>query len=276
MKKWISIISVCLSLVAVAVVAVSVFPAAQLLLSEDEHEPIVVSNVNILSKLRQTATEKEELQYLVLGDSVARGLGSGDRAPHGYSSLVVKGLGEEERIPLELHNHGVSGQTSQRLLDSLSQEEIRSQVAEADLISLTIGGNDLLKEALQSNPLQVLSEFERIQNVYNHNLDQILKEIRALNSDAPVLLTSLYNPISPSEPYYGLSNKLLRQWNAGMKKTAYHHPLTHVVDVDNRLRSAQGEWLHDEIHPNEKGYRLIAEGILEDIRNQAQSSASNR
>ncbi|MDR6225017.1 GDSL-type esterase/lipase family protein [Desmospora profundinema] len=277
MKKWIWIIGVSLSLVAIAFTSIYLYPVAQLLLAEDEQEPLVVSNVNILSKLREVAGEKESLQYLVLGDSVARGLGSGKAVPHGYSSLVVKGLGEEERIPLELSNQGVSGQTSERLLQSLEQTEIREQVADADLISLTIGGNDLLKEALrQNNPVRVLSNFEHIQQTYNSNLDQILKEIRTLNPDAPILLTSLYNPISPSEPYYGMSNKLLRQWNLGMKKTAYHYPLTHVVDVYDRLRTAQGEWLHDEIHPNEQGYRLIADGILEEIRNQAHSSASNR
>lgn len=276
MKKWMVIISVSLSLVAIAFAAIHYYPVFQLMLIKEKQDPVVVPNVDILTRLQDDAAAKDSLQYLVLGDSVARGIGSDPSAPHGYSSLVVKGLHEMERIPLKLSNQGVSGQTSQRLLSSLYRADIRKQVVQADLISLTIGGNDLLKEALQTNnPVSALSEFPTIQEQYYHNLDKILNEIRELNPNAPILLTSLYNPISPDEPYYGLSDKLLRQWNRGMKTIASHYRLTHVVDVAHRLRNTDGDWLSDEIHPNERGYRLIADGILEDIRSQPRSSASN-
>ncbi|PTM59452.1 GDSL-type esterase/lipase family protein [Desmospora activa] len=277
MKKRLFIIGVVLSLVVIAFAVIRYYPIAQLMLTKDEQDPFVVSNVNILSKLQKDASNKDSLHYLVLGDSVARGVGSNQSAPHGYSSLVVKGLGDAERIPLQLNNQGVSGQTSQRLLSSLQRSDLQQQIADADLISLTIGGNDVLKKALQkNNPVSVLSDFPAIQEEYYRNLNNILKEIRGLNPDAPILLTSLYNPISPDESYYGLSVKLLQQWNRGMKKIAYQYGLTHVVDVDDRLRTAHNSWLSDEIHPNEKGYRLIADGILEEIRNQPRSSADNR
>ncbi|MFC4076709.1 GDSL-type esterase/lipase family protein [Salinithrix halophila] len=268
MKKWI-LLAASLSLVAIAV---KLYPVAQILLAEEPAEPIVVSNVNIMGKLKQTADKKKKLNYLVLGDSVARGIGS-KHSQHGYSSLVVKGLGKE-RVPLRLINKGVVGQTSKKLYEAVRTPDVESHVKKADMISLTIGGNDLIKVALeQDNRLSVLSDFNSIQSNYQKNLAGILSHIRKMNPDAPILLTSLYNPISPDESYYNLSNKLLKKWNVGLKEVAYRYSMTHVVDVNTRLRAGKGTWLSDEIHPNDRGYRMIADGILHDIRFPSQTSA---
>ncbi|OYD07693.1 GDSL-type esterase/lipase family protein [Paludifilum halophilum] len=261
-----------LGLSLIAAIMVQLYPMAKIMLVEESPEPIVVTDENILSQLKKNVQDKEELNYLVLGDSVARGIGS--KGPdQGYGSLVVKSL-NKERIPLKLVNKGVTGQTSKKLAESITTPDIREKVKSADLISLTIGGNDLIKVALENqNPVSVLSGFEGIQKGYEQNLTRILHRIRKLNPDAPILMTALYNPISPEEPYYGISHSLLKKWNIQMKQVAHDFPLTHVIDVDQRLRAANGEWLSDQIHPNNKGYRVIAEGILAEIRGNRHTSA---
>lgn len=270
MKRWIWIVS--LSLVIVPVF--KFYPVIQWMFAEPPTEPVMVSNENILSSLKEKAQGRTDLNYLVLGDSVARGFGSKKTGPHGYSSLVTKGLAQDE-IPLKLINRGVVGQTSKQLVDYIKKPEIQQEIRKADLISLTIGGNDLLKVALQEkDPLSVLSGFDRIQSRYQRNLSGILKEIRALNGDAPILVTSLYNPVLPDQSYYPVSNRLLKNWNIGMKKAAYQYRLTHVVDVSDRLQAGKGNWLSDEIHPNDRGYKRMAEGILEEIRASRLTSAT--
>ncbi|PTX64890.1 lysophospholipase L1-like esterase [Melghirimyces profundicolus] len=272
MKKWILII-ISLSLV---VLSIRYYPLIRFMVAEKPEEPIMVSDVNILSKLKEAAKEQETLNYLVLGDSVARGFGSEKTGPHGYSSLVVKGLGQDE-ISLNLVNKGVVGQTSTKLRNYIQKKDIRESIANADLISLTIGGNDLLKVALkENNPLRVISDFNRIQAQYKENLSGILKEIRSLNHEAPILITSLYNPVSKGEPFYRISNHLLNQWNVGLKQMAYGYSLTLVVDVADRLPAGSRNWLSDQIHPNDRGYRLIADGILDEIRSSRPTSASAR
>lgn len=270
MKRWIWV-AVSLSLIFPVV---KFYPLLQRMFAESPPEPTMVTQENILNHLQEKAEEKAELNYLVLGDSVARGFGSEKSGSHGYSSLVAKGLAEDD-IPLHLINRGVIGQTSKQLTGYIQTRNIRQEIREADLISLTIGGNDLLKAALQDHdPLRILTDFNRIQSGYKKNLAAILTEIRALNQEAPILITSLYNPVLPDEPFFKVSNRLLKSWNIGMKEVAYSCRLTHVVDVTDRLMAGKGNWLSDEIHPNDRGYRWMAEGILEEIRANRSVSAS--
>ncbi len=272
MKKWIWVV-VSLSLIFPVV---KFYPMLQWMFAESPPEPVTVTQENILTKLKEKTEEKSELNYLVLGDSVARGIGSEKPGSHGYSSLVAKGLAEDD-IPLQLINRGVIGQTSKQLTGYIRTPNIRQKIREADLISLTIGGNDLLKVALQNDdPFRILTDFDRIQSGYKKNLDSILMEIRTLNREAPILITSLYNPVLPQESFFKVSNRLLKSWNIGMKEVAYTYRLTHVVDVTDRLTAGKGDWLSDEIHPNDRGYRWMAEGILNEIRSNRSVSASAR
>lgn len=237
-------------------------------------ESDTVSQMNILSHLKDQAQRKDPLNYLVLGDSVARGFGSQKTGPHGYSSLVAKAL-KEEGIDLDLVNRGVVGQTSAKLLQSIQDSQIQTDIRNADLISLTIGGNDLLKVALEEEkPLHILFSFDEIQAKYEKNLSSIITTIRSLNRDAPILITSLYNPISPEKSYYRISNQMLKRWNSDMKRVADRNPFTYVVNVTDRLQGEEEQWLYDQIHPNDQGYRLMAGGILDEIRAKRTVSAS--
>ncbi|MGF7089189.1 lysophospholipase L1-like esterase [Kroppenstedtia sanguinis] len=272
MKRWIwAVVSLCLILSVI-----KFYPMLQWMFAGPPPEPVMMTQENILTQLREKAKEKAELNYLVLGDSVARGFGSEKSDSHGYSSLVAKELAKDQ-IPLQLINRGVIGQTSKQLTGYIQTPNIQQEIREADLISLTIGGNDLLKAALQDHdPLRILTDFDQIQSRYKKNLDTILTEIRAHNRKAPILITSLYNPVLPDEPYFKISNRLLKNWNIGMKEVAYSYRLTHVVDVTERLIAGKGNWLSDEIHPNDRGYRWMAEGILDEIRANRSVSASAR
>src|SRR5699024_12383519 len=114
-------------------------------LQDKPPEAIMVSKENIFAKLKQASQEQPHLNYLVLGDSVAQGFGSEKSGLHGYSSLVVKGLGKEE-IPLDLINRGGVGQTSGKLRHYIQKEKVQQDIEQANLISLRIGGNELVKE----------------------------------------------------------------------------------------------------------------------------------
>ena len=145
------------------------------------------------------------------------------------------------------------------------------------MISITIGGNDLLKVVLHhENPLDALKKFRHIQDRYRDNLHAILEQIRLHNPRAPILITSLYNPVEPEEPYFPIVQKLLKQWNAGMKEVVRTYPDASVIDVDRRLPPNDRNWLADEIHPNDWGYQLMAKGMLESIRGKVSEAVSEQ
>lgn len=233
-----------------------------------------VQQRGLLHDLREIAAKDGRLDYLVLGDSVA--LGKGSAKEEGYSYWVAEYL-KDNGIDVHLDNRAVSGQTSDQLLRSLGDRDLLSQIERSDLISITIGGNDLLKAVLHhENPLDALKKFRHIQDRYRDNLHAILEQIRLHNPRAPILITSLYNPVEPEEPYFPIVQKLLKQWNAGMKEVVRTYPDASVVDVDRRLPPNDRNWLADEIHPNDWGYQLMAKGMLESIRGKVSEAVSEQ
>ncbi|GBF75381.1 hypothetical protein PA598K_03784 [Paenibacillus sp. 598K] len=91
--------------------------------------------------------ERQELRITALGDSLTRGVG--DPNGRGYVNQVLDGLGEKLEVPVRLNNNlAVSGMRADELADKLESDSgYQYAIRQADLILLTIGGNDLFQFA---------------------------------------------------------------------------------------------------------------------------------
>ena len=79
----------------------------------------------------------EQKSYVALGDSITTGYGLEENET-GFARQVADSNG------YTLTNLAQNGATSSMLLTSLSDSEVSSAIASADLITITIGGNDLM------------------------------------------------------------------------------------------------------------------------------------
>ena len=79
----------------------------------------------------------EQKSYVALGDSITTGYGLAENET-GFARQVADSNG------YTLTNLAQNGVTSSMLLTSLSNSEVSSAIASADLITVTIGGNDLM------------------------------------------------------------------------------------------------------------------------------------
>ena len=79
----------------------------------------------------------EQKSYVALGDSITTGYGLAENET-GFARQVADSNG------YTLTNLAQNGVTSSMLLTSLSDSEVSSAIASADLITVTIGGNDLM------------------------------------------------------------------------------------------------------------------------------------
>ncbi len=92
------------------------------------------------------AQESASLQMVSLGDSIARGYGC--RTEEAYGWILADALRErtaEKGIGVSYHNCGVDGQTSVELLESVRSPEMEALLSRADILTISIGGNDLLQ-----------------------------------------------------------------------------------------------------------------------------------
>lgn len=127
-------------------------------------------------------------RYVALGDSLAAGVGS--FTFFGYVPRLALLLTKRLKRVVLTTNLGRFGWTSQRLLNALRTDQgFRKAVTRAQLITVDIGGNDLLGCRHQEACLEeALVEFRQ-------NWQEILREIRRLNPKATLLTMTLYNPV---------------------------------------------------------------------------------
>ncbi|MDR7072342.1 GDSL-type esterase/lipase family protein [Fictibacillus barbaricus] len=210
---------------------------------------------------------KSSFVHIVLGDSVAQGRGS-DQG--GFPVKVNKSLENLTGKKFELENLGVSGATSKGLVNQLKQPAVLEAVQKADIISINIGGNDIVQVAKTEGPLKAIQGYDHVKNEYEKNLQDIFKVIRSQNPNAILVLNELYNVVNTDKNYYPASEKLLNDWNLIAYETALSNKPALVVPVSEALPTKDmDKWLYDSIHPNEEGYERIAEKTITVFKNHS-------
>ncbi|AEI46346.1 SGNH/GDSL hydrolase family protein [Paenibacillus mucilaginosus] len=202
------------------------------------------------------AEDDGKFRVLALGDSLTRGYGDPEGKGYaGYLADALKGKAKEEVV---LENLGVNGQTSPQLAEMLGQAAVQGQVKAADIILVSIGGNDLFRggETLATLDLAAVA---KIQEEYTKQLQGILGRLRELNPQANLFLIGLYNPFIELKDA-NVTSKIVRDWNYQAAETAAAYPKTVLVPTFDLFQLKVSDYLYtDQFHPNVQGYKLIAE-----------------
>ncbi|MDN4075608.1 GDSL-type esterase/lipase family protein [Fictibacillus terranigra] len=206
----------------------------------------------------------KELHHLALGDSVIQGRGSNQG---GFIKMANNEMSALTFKKVQLDNQGISGATSSDLLTYLSSPGMSDRVKSADIITINIGGNDLVKLALKEGPVKALQDYQNVKSTYEKNLIDIFSLIRKENPHAILVYNELYNAVDSEESFYPATKKLLNDWNLIAYETTSNYkpsvviPSSEVLKPENRK-----EWIYDTIHPNEKGHERIARQMIKALK----------
>jgi lysophospholipase L1-like esterase len=214
------------------------------------------------------------VRYVALGDSIAAGTGS----EVDYVELYAERFSEETGAEVVVENTGVPGWTTDDLLRALQDDEdLRASVADADLVTVNIGGNDLLRPlgALLRGECGGDDEQDCIREAIAALLegwDAVLDEVLELtDGEADGLRTmDLYAPRSVFRVQPARERDLLDHLddvNAQLRAAAEArgiavadvHAAFHTDEVEEgtvRLLSIDG------VHPNADGHARIADELL--------------
>lgn len=210
-------------------------------------------------KNSQTTEQTTKKIVVALGDSLTRG--TGDDSGKGYVGFVTEHLKEQlEQQEMMVHNLGINGQTSTQLIQQLKQPNVTTHIKEADVILMTIGGNDLFQkgETLQNLSLE---NIKKIQKEYLENLKQIFTQIREQNDLVTVFILGLYNPFIDLDESK-ITNTIVRNWNfATENMTGEFDQIVFVPTFDLFQLSVNDYLYSDHFHPNQAGYQLISDRL---------------
>lgn len=212
-------------------------------------------------------------RYTALGDSIAYGIGS--PTLYGYVPRFRDYLVTATGQPVALANFGVPGIKTGDLLFMLRWDVprgIRAAVRDAHILTISIGGNNLLQYSHDSyNTFDTAGATREMETVRSHWL-QILQQIRgSIGSRARLYVMTLYNPYEGDDPLYPTIDRYVRGLNAARADPAYQSGYGYkIADVYAHFAGAfpDGTWKtcawtyfcapYRDPHPTDAGHAEIA------------------
>lgn len=211
----------------------------------------------------------QDLKIVSVGDSLTEGVGDVTNQG-GYTSFLEQQLRSQKGFnDVNIINYGVQGLTTTDLLHRLENDIPEQAMDQADIVIITIGGNDML-QVVQQNFLNLSFDiFEQEQARYESRLKGIIDEIRSMNSEAQIFLVGLYNPFFAIGVLFEEIDMVIKTWNNASKDLLSGYSETTYVEIEDIFEDQSERLLYtDEFHPNTRGYELISERIVETIIKQ--------
>lgn len=243
--------------------------------------------------------EGDRIHCVALGDSIAKGYaGRGQEDLRSYTQLIADEVSAETGILAECENFAKNGRDSERLnSEILSTEEALAALDRADIVTLTIGANDLmqefrkaaqevlgtdrqflsvydafdaLQEGVEGNPLLIVKILDVLNNwdysVFEEQWIMAMETITAHRKDtAQLIVTNIYNPVGRIELPESM-NDIVEDIILNMNQIMYEHAEEYDYRVVDLFDSEICEYTQEDgLHPDQEGQELIAKLAAEKL-----------
>jgi len=210
----------------------------------------------------------KKVYYLALGDSLAYGEGAYGKKVSGYTSIVKDYLKEQGILEVYVDEFAQSGYRTTDLINDIEDNKkivkgkkditIKNALIKADLVTLSIGANDILNKINIENE----APYEKIYDYIDElaiDLEKLLKLMREYSKE-DIILIGYYNPY----PYLN-SNKIdnvFEYLNKKYREVCMEYKI-YYVEIDDIFKE-NPEFLPNDynIHPSEEAYKAIGNEVI--------------
>ncbi|MBE0335781.1 GDSL-type esterase/lipase family protein [Paenibacillus sp. 23TSA30-6] len=224
------------------------------------------------------ATQAGEFRVAAIGDSLAKG--TGDDSGSGFVRRSVTLLNDQEGHKAQLINNlGINGLTTQGLLTKLDEPGVAYVLKKANVIIVSIGGNDLFQGAQAAQTGKeppTLNGLRKALPDAAKRLQKVLTKVGKINPKAKIIYVGLYNPFSDLPEMKIPGNLVVTEWNlAAMAITNQNSNMTLIPTFDLFQQNLPVYLSSDHFHPNGQGYQAIAERIAQGFAVAAAKEGDN-
>lgn len=222
-------------------------------------------------------TKDRKVYYLSLGDSLAVGQMPDNSLNKSYGDYIKDYL--EDRNILEFYTKGFAknGYRSIDLLNDVNNNKkikegkkeisIKNALIKADIVTVSIGGNDLLYKLNLSSSIDI-TEFDDIYSYVDEvigDINKLLFELRK-NCKEQIIVLGLYNPFASFSPKLANTvEPVLSYANLKIQDLTKKYDMTFVDMHDMFLANPSYLPTYLEIHPTASGYRAMSKKIISAI-----------
>ncbi|WP_353947541.1 GDSL-type esterase/lipase family protein [Sporolactobacillus sp. Y61] len=198
--------------------------------------------------------------YVALGDSLTVGVGSTLFYPD-FVRQYHRILKDRFRLPVRLKVFARNGATTADILRSLAHPAVSEAVRQAGFITITGGGNDLLRAGrawLKTGDDSIARTAVR---KCLDQMERILSAILDIHQTGPLMIRvlNLYNPLF----HVPGSSLWIEQYNQGLSALE-RFPFVRTADIYQAFTGYEPYLLSfDHLHPNPAGYRLMTQVVAE-------------
>ncbi len=176
---------------------------------------------------------------------------AGDSLTESPYPRFLKNIFKSEGIQTKIVNHGQSGHTTGEYLDYLQKNKEPLASAHPDFICILLGTNDVRNDHDRTSKEQFYSNMKDIIGIFSQFKDPDGKNSRILLSTIPPIPEEVPFPFSPES-----QERVSREINPLILKIGKEENLP---VVDNTTLFINEPNLLPEVHPNEEGYRRMAQ-----------------
>ncbi|MBP1994804.1 GDSL-type esterase/lipase family protein [Paenibacillus eucommiae] len=220
----------------------------------------------------QAVEVKNKLEIVALGDSLTAGTGDG-AGKGGYVGRVREKLEKQTGKPVYVTNNlAIPGYRADQLLEDLSQTNTTDALADADVVVLTIGANDIFQggEGIFSGDnweeFNVKAAEERLEPTLG-KVEQILTLIHKASPEAIIFYVGLYHPFLDLDPERE-GSVVVQKWNDSVFQVTNRYSNMVLVPTYDLFERNLIKYLSpsDHFHPNQDGYERIADRIAQILK----------
>lgn len=209
----------------------------------------------------------EGIRLVGLGDSLTQGVGDELKKGGYLGRLSTKMATFNGVLSVQLGNEAKRGKRSDQLLSDLQSGKLKKSIKSADVIVITIGGNDIMRIVKQNIFQLRVDAFQKELLIFANRYGEILKEIRLINPNSPIIILGLYNPLTMVTDEANEFDQIMIDWNQTINTISHSDINACFVPVDDLFNSNTNMVYHtDFFHPNSKGYDLMTNRIIETLK----------
>lgn len=211
-----------------------------------------------------TIFKTDKLNYIALGDSVAEGMNPYGEVGYSYTDYIADYLKKEKRLSSYTKKYTKSGYITENVIkDIQNNNELKKDLRESDLVTISIGANDFLKNInIREMSIDNIKEIKlKIANSFP-SIESTIKEVKKYAKNQ-VIIVGYYNPI----PFLFNTNGndldiLFAYMDDEYQKIADKYDCDYVSLY--LLFKNNSSYLPNpaDIHPNLDGYKAISREVI--------------